>query len=93
MRAGLEARRRITPGLALAVFAAVLLTPSLGYACPVCFDANEANRVAFIVTTVFLSTLPLAMVGGFVLWFRGLTREPEPPDAPASSEAPPLHDA
>lgn len=56
-------------------FAAVLATPTAAYACPVCFDANEANRTAFIVTTIFLSLLPLAMVGGIAYWIRQVTRE------------------
>jgi hypothetical protein len=59
----------------LAAFGAVLSSPAVAYACPVCFDANEANRTAFIVTTIFLSLLPLAMVGGIAYWIRQLTRE------------------
>jgi hypothetical protein len=62
----------------LLAFAAVLATPTVAYACPVCFDANEANRTAFILTTVFLSFLPLAMVGGIAYWIRQLTRESDP---------------
>jgi NADH:ubiquinone oxidoreductase subunit 3 (subunit A) len=59
--------------LALSAFAFVVLTPTITYACPVCFDANEANRTAFVATTIFLSTLPLAMVGGIALWVRRLS--------------------
>lgn len=58
-----------------AALALVLASPTVAYACPVCFDANAANRTAFIVTTIFLSFLPLAMVGGLVYWIRQLTRE------------------
>ncbi len=39
-------------------------------ACAVCFDATEANRWAFIFTTVFLSLLPLTMIGGGVWYLR-----------------------
>lgn len=60
----------------LLALAAVLLTPAVAYACPVCFDANEANRTAFIATTIFLSLLPLGMVGGIAYWIRQVTREP-----------------
>jgi len=59
----------------LLALAAVLATPAVAYACPVCFDANEANRTAFILTTIFLSLLPLGMVGGIAYWIRQLTRE------------------
>ena len=54
------------------------LTPSVARACPVCFDANEENRWAFIVTTVLLSTLPLVMVGGIALWIRDSLRSGGP---------------
>jgi hypothetical protein len=44
-------------------------------ACPVCFSAkNEQNRIAFIATTVFLSLLPLALIGGGVVWLRRRAR-------------------
>ncbi len=58
---------------------AILVTavPAVARACPVCFDANEQNRAAFIVTTILLSTLPLAMVGVIVLWIRDSARGPE----------------
>lgn len=44
--------------------------PEAAHACPVCFDANGEVRWAFIVTTAFLTFLPLAMVGGVGLWMR-----------------------
>lgn len=44
--------------------------PALALACPVCFDANEANRDAYLGTTILLSLLPLAFVGGVVLFLR-----------------------
>lgn len=56
----------------------VTLTPAVARACPVCFDPNEGNRWAFIATTALLSTLPLLMVGGIVLWIRDTLRSSEP---------------
>lgn len=56
----------------------VALTPAVARACPVCFDPNEENRWAFIVTTVLLSTLPLLMVGGIALWIRDTSRASDP---------------
>lgn len=36
-------------------------------ACAVCFSGEDANRIAYIATTGFLTFLPLTMVG-FGLW-------------------------
>ena len=57
--------------------AALLLVafPDVAHACPVCFDANDENRQAFLATTAFLSLLPLGMVGGAGLWLRKRSRE------------------
>jgi hypothetical protein len=42
--------------------------------CPVCFDVRDGPRVAFFVTTIFLSLLPLAMLGGLWWWIRSRSR-------------------
>lgn len=52
-----------------------LAVPATLHACAVCFDAKEANRAAFLATTVFMSLLPLAMAGGLVVWLRRRQRE------------------
>ncbi len=52
----------------LTLAGALLCWPSLALACPVCFDANEANREAFVLTTVVLSLLPLALIGGMLFY-------------------------
>ena len=51
------------------------LMPEVALACPVCFDARDENRQAFLATTAFLSLLPLGMVAGTGLWIRRRTRE------------------
>ena len=56
--------------IALITTALCLGLPEAAHACPVCFDANGEVRLAFIVTTAFLTFLPLAMVGGVGLWMR-----------------------
>lgn len=49
--------------------------PDAAQACPVCFDARDENREAFLATTVFLSLFPLGMVAGVGLWIRKRSRE------------------
>jgi hypothetical protein len=40
--------------------------PSVAHACTGCFSGNDANRVAYIVTFVILTVLPLACIGGVI---------------------------
>lgn len=66
------------PALALLVVAAALLAfPEAAAACPVCFDARDENRQAFLATTAFLTLLPLGMLGGVGLWLRRRIRQVE----------------
>lgn len=65
-------RRAAVVGLALGL---LVLLPETAWACPVCFDPRDENRVAFLATTVFLSLVPLGMVGGLGLWLRKRARE------------------
>jgi len=58
--------------LAVALLA---VTPETASACPVCFDARDENRQAFVATTVFLSLFPLGMVAGVGLWVRKRVRD------------------
>jgi hypothetical protein len=47
--------------------AAALAVPSEVWACPVCAPQNdEASRLAFFNTTVFLTLLPLGMFAGLI---------------------------
>ena len=72
------------PVLVLAVLA---LFPDVVHACPVCFDARDENRQAFLTTTAFLSLLPLGMVAGAGLWMRKRSREiDEEVDSEAQSD-------
>ena len=65
--------RRLT-GLAAACFAwLVVLSPSIASACSVCTAGrDEENAAAFLITTIFMSVLPLLALGTFVyvLWRR-----------------------
>ena len=53
----------------------IAVLPDVALACPVCFDARDENRQAFLATTAFLSLLPLGMVAGAGLWLRKRARE------------------
>jgi hypothetical protein len=69
--------------LACAVLAALVVwgVPLSAFACPVCFSAkDEANRLAFVVSTVFLTALPLILMGAFIGW---AARRAKALDAPA----------
>jgi len=55
-------------------FALALFLPRLAPACSVCFSGRDEARTAYVLTTVLLSLLPLAMVGGFFWWLRARSR-------------------
>ena len=59
---------------------AVAWAANLAYACPSCASPLEENRQAFVDTTVFLTVVPLMMIGGFIWWLRRKIREMD--DAP-----------
>jgi hypothetical protein len=62
-------RRRRIAFLAATLLAAVLTSlPALALACPSCGVGNGRNKMAFFVTTVFLSLLPLALIGAGLFW-------------------------
>ncbi len=65
------------------IFLAAL--PELASACPVCFDARDENRQAFVATAAFLSLLPLGLVGGAGLWLRRRARQVDAEDGRSES--------
>lgn len=54
--------------LLTAAVSVVGMSPRLAQACAVCFSASDETRDAFLGTTVFMTVLPLLMVGGVVVW-------------------------
>ena len=56
---------------------AVLVAAAPAEACSVCFSAREENRIAFLVTTIFLSVLPLTLIGSAIWWLRRRIRQLE----------------
>ena len=65
--------------MATAGAAALTCVPGVANACAVCFDASAENRGAFLGTTILLTLLPLAMIGGvsFVVWRRAKALDAE----------------
>jgi len=68
---------RVTVALAAVALA---WAADLAYACPSCASPLEENRQAFVDTTIFLTVVPLTMMGAFVWWLRRKVRERD--DAP-----------
>lgn len=46
------------------------LLPHTAAACAVCGGGNPANRLAFFLSTIALSLLPLGMFAAGILWLR-----------------------
>lgn len=69
------------------VVAVLVAAPRLAEACYVCSSGrDDETRAAFLLTTVFLSVLPLAIVGGGVLWLRRRFRQLERQTAAAAAD-------
>ena len=48
--------------------------PAAAWACPVCFDPTAQNQTAYLASTIFMSLLPLALIGGGLWWVWAQTR-------------------
>jgi hypothetical protein len=84
--AGSLTRLERAPAALLALL--LLLAPRVGEACSQCLSGrSEATKLAYLLTTVFLSVLPPLVVGGFVWW---LVRRARAVEARASTVARPL---
>lgn len=51
------------------------LSPALARACAVCGAAVDRNQNAFLGSTILLSLLPLALIGGGLWWLARHARE------------------
>lgn len=71
---------------------ALTLGPSTALACAVC-GGGDANRQAYFDMTIFLSLLPLALIGGMVgtVWF--LYRQAERASREAAPEERPTNES
>lgn len=68
---------RVVRAWAAGAVVAVSWAADLAYACSACSSPLEENRQAFVDTTVFLTVVPLMMMGGFVWWLRRRMRAME----------------
>lgn len=67
----------------------VVLLPAYALACPVCYTAREASRLAFLWTAIFLTLVPLGLIGGILYWLWRRIKANDAPRGPgfvASSE-------
>lgn len=63
---------RLLPLIAVLV---ALAWPGAADACPVCFVAREASRLAFLWTAILMTFLPLGMLAGIVYWVWRMSRQ------------------
>lgn len=65
------------------VLLAMLPTKALAavVACPMCFDASAENRMAFLMTAIALTALPLGMLTGVGLWLRRKFTQRDPDES------------
>lgn len=85
-----ELRGRASVALATAVVGLLVFLPSIASACAVCTAGrDEENAFAFLMTTIFMSIMPLAAVGTliYVLWRRIQKLEAEREEAELSDPA------
>ena len=54
----------------------VVAAPLDALACPSCLAAQDSDvQMAFLSATLFLSLLPLSLIGGLVYWLRRRARQ------------------
>lgn len=78
-------RRRLFAALLAAVLTSL---PAIAAACPTCGVGNGRNKMAYFLTTIFLSLLPLAFIGGVMLWIVRSSRSFIASEFRESDEAP-----
>ena len=71
----------------VAVGSLLLSAPHAAHACAVCFGGQDSadTRMAFILTTVLMTFLPLLMIGVVVWWLRRRFRQLELEQARAAT--------
>lgn len=74
--------------LSAVLVAVAVVLPRLALACPVCMAADARRGDAYVATTVMLSLLPLAAIGGiaWLVWRRSSTPAVAVPEAVEAPE-------
>ena len=77
-------KRWLSCGMAVALVA----LPSVAAACPVCFSpSDDANRMAYNLSTLGLTLLPLGLIAGIGLWLWRRAKAVEAPPVAASERS------
>jgi hypothetical protein len=62
------------------------LVPGVALACPKCFAVRDkATQLAFLGTTILLTSLPVLMIGGVIVWVARRSRELDSASRPKRS--------
>lgn len=51
-----------------AVFALATLPAQQAVACAVCFSGRDESRVMYLLTTIFMTLIPIAVLGVGIYW-------------------------
>jgi energy-converting hydrogenase Eha subunit A len=74
-----EAVARVVVPLFLLLLMLAALVPGIAEACAVCAPTDEEEvRMAFIVSTAFMTFFPLIVLGSVVWWIRSRYKAMEP---------------
>ena len=57
---------------------ALLLGPAPAVACSVCYGGSEGSLLAYFITGVLMSVLPLGMIAAIGVWYLRSTRPRRP---------------
>ncbi len=49
-------------------FALATLPAQQAVACAVCFSGRDESRVMYLLTTIFMTLIPIAVLGGGIYW-------------------------
>jgi len=53
---------------ALAAFAAASVPAQQALACAVCFSGRDESRIAYLLTTIFMTAIPVIALGVGIYW-------------------------
>lgn len=51
-----------------AAFALTALSAQQAVACAVCFSGRDESRVMYLLTTIFMTLIPIAVLGAGIYW-------------------------